>query len=337
MLGLSSSVDRTKKIMFNTPLIAIVGPTAVGKSTLALHLPHIFGGEIVSADSRQVYKGMDIGTAKPSLQERSQVPHHLIDILDPDQPYSLESFLQLAHHAIQDIHSRGALPLVVGGTGQYLWALLEEWRLPPSTPDGVLRSQLEEEAQTNGVHALHDRLKEADPEAAATIDPRNVRRVIRALEIYQSTGKLPSKLRTKEPSPYRVLIIGLTLERKELYRRIDCRVDMMMEMGLLEEARGILERGYSPSLPAMSSIGYKEMMLHLSGQLTLEEAVRRIKFETHRFVRRQYTWFSLKDPRIRWLEAAPDTNHQAQVLVERFLAVKDDCDKIASHSQLSTS
>ena len=326
--------DFSKDIMFNTPVIAIVGPTSVGKSALALHLARTFGGEIVSADSRQVYRGMDIGTAKPTSQERSQVPHHLVDILGPDEPYSLETFLQLAHQAIRDIHSRGALPLVVGGTGQYLWALLEGWRLPPSRPNGVLRFQLEEEARIKGATSLHNRLKEVDPEAASDIDPRNVRRVIRSLEIYHTTGKVPSELRVKGPSPYQALIIGLTMERKELYQRIDRRLDAMVEMGLIGEIQSLMEAGFSPDLPAMSSIGYKEMALNLSGELTLEEAIRRIKYETHRFVRRQYTWFSLNDTRIRWLEAAPDAHRQAQELVEEFLATSSEYDKIASTERL---
>ena len=317
--------------MSKAPLIAIVGPTAVGKSALAQHLARFQGCEIVSADSRQVYRYMDIGTAKPTPEERSQALYHLVDILDPDQPYNLEAFLRLASEAIGNIHRRDALPLVVGGTGQYLWALLEGWRLPPSRPDNQFRSKLEEKARKHGSQSLHDTLKEVDPDAASAIDPRNVRRVILALEIYHTTSNPPSEQRAKGPHPYRALIIGLTMDRKELYQQIDRRIDAMMEEGLLEEVRQLLHMGYSPGLPAMSSIGYQEMVLHLAGQLTLEEAVLRIKHNTHRFARRQYAWFSLKDPRIQWLEAGDDTERHAQALVEQFLAAQDEYDKIASN------
>ena len=301
------------------PVLFIVGPTAVGKSALALKLARTFDGEILSADSRQVYRYMDIGTAKPSVHERAQVHHHLIDILDPDQRYSLALFLDLARRAIQDTHSRKVLPIVVGGTGQYIWALLEGWQVPRVPADPALREMLEQEAGTDGGTSLYQRLRVVDPQAADRIDPRNLRRVIRALEVYHSAGTPASQLRRKETPPYRCLVIGLTISRKALHLSIDRRVDSMMSNGLVDEVRSLIERGYSPDLPAMSSMGYKQIRTHLEGGITLEQAVQRTKYETHRFARQQHTWFRLDDPRIEWLEPGPETEAAAKTLVERFL------------------
>ncbi len=288
-----------------TPLLAIVGPTAVGKSTLALRLAGVLGGEIVNADSRQVYRFMDIGTAKPSPQERAVVPHHLVDIITPDQEFSLALFLRLAGEAIQDIASRGKLPVLVGGTGQYVWGLLEGWQVPEVPPDPELRRALEARARAGGAAALYEELARLDPQAASRIDPRNVRRVVRALEVlHASPDRLPSPPRKAAP-PYRAVVLGLTLERGELYRRIDQRVDDMVARGWVAEVERLLAMGYSPALPAMSGIGYKELVQHLRGELSLEEAVRRTKHRTHRFVRHQYAWFRLDDPRVRWHQATP--------------------------------
>ena len=298
-----------------TPVLFIVGPTAVGKSSLALKLANAFDGEIVSADSRQVYRFMDIGTAKPSADDRAEVRHHLIDILDPDQPYSLALFLDLAHQAIQDIHSRKVLPIVVGGTGQYIWALLEGWQVPHVPTDPGLREKLEREAEQAGTATVYQRLREVDPQAADRIDPRNLRRVIRALEIYHFAGTSSSDLRRRETPPYRSLVIGLTIVRKTLYQSIDHRVDAMVESGLVEEMRGLIEKGYRPDLPAMSSMGYKQVGMYLGGNLTLEQAVQQTKYETHRFARQQYTWFRQDDPRIEWLEPAPEMEAMAESLV----------------------
>ena len=314
-------------------IIVILGPTAVGKSSLAMHLARAFKGEIINADSRQVYRRMDIGTAKPSAEDRSHVRHHLIDILDPDQDFSLAIFLELAHRAIQDIHARGVLPIVVGGTGQYLWALLEGWQVPHVPPNAELRQQLEEKAGREGTEALHRELAKVDPEAASRIDPHNVRRVIRALEVYGSTGMPPSTFRHKEPPPYRALIIGLTMSREALYCMIDQRVEEMLEHGLLAEVQGLLRTGYSLMPPWMSSMGYKELGLYLNGELTLEEASERIKMETHRFARKQYAWFHLADDRIHWLDAGPDANPRAKEVVGRFLREVGGCGKITSTTQ----
>lgn len=304
------STDPSRK-----PLVAIVGPTAVGKSALALFLARRFDGEIVNADSRQVYRRMDIGTAKPSLEERRQVPHHLIDILDPDQEFSLQVFLKRAREAINDICSRNKLPLLVGGTGQYIWALLEGWCPPKAAPDHGLRARL----QAMGADGLFRELERVDPESAASIGPHNVRRLVRALEVYHRTGLPFSQARRKSSPEYDPLVLGLTAPRPELYRKIDNRIDIMVESGWVEEVKTLLEQGYAPDLPSMSSVGYAELASHLQGEISLEEAVRRAKHRTHRFARHQYAWFRLRDPRIHWLESAPGAEMVAEALVREFL------------------
>lgn len=302
------------------PLVAIVGPTAVGKSALALRLAPRWQGEIVSADSRYLYRFMDIGTATPTPEELAAVPHHLINILDPDQPFSLAEYQELAYRAIEDILARGRLPFLVGGTGQYVWAVLEGWQVPHVPPDPALRARLAERARIAGPLALHRELAAVDPVAAARIHPHNVRRVIRALEVYYHTGQPISAQQTARPPDYQTLIIGLTLPRAELYRRIDQRFDEMVARGWVEEVRRLLERGYSPDLPSMTSLGYREIVRYLRGECTLDAALRRVKAQTHRFARQQYTWFRLDDPRIHWLTAGPEAEAQAEALIRDFLA-----------------
>ena len=301
----------------------------MGKSGLALTLARAFNGEIISADSRQVYRFMDVGTAKPSSEDQAEIRHHLIDILDPDKDFSLALFLDMAHEAIEDVHARGKLPIVVGGTGQYVWALVEGWQVPHIPPDQRLRQELEERVNREGPDSLHRTLYQIDAETASKINSHNVRRVIRALETYHATGVVPSTLRRKQAPGYPHLIIGLTTSRENLYRMIDRRVDEMMEAGLVDEVRSLLEMGYSTELPCMSSMGYRETALHLMGELTLEEASQRIKYETHRFARRQYAWFRLKDPRIHWLEANDDPGPLAEALVKGFLIESRGCGTIA--------
>ena len=283
-------------------LIAIVGPTAMGKSRLALGLARALDAEIVNADSRQVYRYMDIGTAKPGLQERSSVPHHLIDIVDPDVPFSLALYQSLAYAAIEDILRRGKQPLLVGGSGLYVWSVIENWRIPRVPPDPRFRRQMEELAATEGAESLYRRLQELDPEAARNIDLRNVRRVIRALEVCQATGAPFSEIKTKQGLPFDTLIIGLTCRRDHLYQRIDARVDNMIQQGLVDEVRGLMERGYGFDLPAMSSVGYRQVGKFLLGETDLATAVQQIKFETHRFARHQYAWFRLTDKRVHWID-----------------------------------
>lgn len=316
-----------------TPVLFMVGPTAVGKSALALHLAQIFDGEIINADSRQIYRRMNIGTAKPSPEDRADVPHHLLDILEPDEEFSLSVFLDLARASITAIHGRGRFPIVVGGSGQYIWALVEGWQVPHVPPANELRRDLEERAGREGGEALHRELRELDPDSAARIDPHNLRRVIRALEIHAATGEGIPEARSKQTPDYDLLILGITTARKLLYDAIDRRVDRMLEKGLVAEVEDLLRVGYSSDLPSMSGIGYKQTALYVGGALTLEEAVHRTKFETHRFVRRQYTWFRPGDQRITWLEAGPELYPQATASVTRFLDSVQDCDRITSTSE----
>ena len=292
-----------------------------------MELAQVFHGQIINADSRQVYRYMDIGTAKPSPEEQRLVPHHLIDLIDPDQRFHLASFLALANQAITDIASQGQLPIVVGGTGQYVWALVEGWQVPKVAPDSVLRAELEGEAQSMGTDVLHQRLKQIDPIAAARIHPNNLRRLVRALEVRQSVAS--ASWQEKDPPDFDSLVIGLTMDRDQLYHRIDLRVDRMMEAGLLQEVNKLLEMGYAPELPAMGSTGYRELAQHLRGDISLEEAVQRIKYATHRLARRQYAWFRLADPHIHWLDASEGLLEQSESLVGRFLASKLPCDTMA--------
>jgi tRNA dimethylallyltransferase len=285
-------------------VIAIVGPTAVGKSELALQLAQYFPVEIIGADSRQVYRYMDIGTNKPSPAERASVPHHVIDVIEPDEDFSLTMYHQLATEALKAIQKKGKLPLLVGGSGLYVWALVEGWKIPQVPPDQKLRRQLEARAEQKGSQSLYRELQDIDPAAAAKINPSNIRRIIRALEIYHTSGQPPSRLQHKEAPGFPILLVGLTRERSELYRRIDWRVDKMIQMGLIEEVEQLLKKGYSPSLPSMSGIGYKQIGQFLRGEMTLPQAVDKIKYETHRLARHQYAWFRLGDSRIQWFDTS---------------------------------
>lgn len=301
------------------PLIAIVGPTALAKSKLALNLVQGFDGEIVSADSRQVYRYMDIGTAKPSLEERSLVRHHVIDVVDPDDDFSLALFHQLANEALEAISRRGKIPFLVGGSGLYIWSLLEGWSLPQVPPHPDLRRNLQARAQAEGSDVLYEELQGLDPVAAECIDPKNMRRVIRALEVYQATGKPFSQWQQKQPPPFQILIIGLTAERDELYRRIDSRVDDMIRRGLVDEVKGLLQRGYSLSLPSMSGLGYKQIGMFLQGEVDLRSAIQNIKYETHRFARHQYAWFRLSDERIHWFDIKQKYEGLVEELISGFM------------------
>ncbi len=272
-------------------LIALIGATGVGKTALAIQIAQRFNGEIVGADSRQIYRYMDIGTAKPTPAERAAAPHHLIDVTDPDQPLSLAEYQRLAYAAIADIHARGKLPLLVGGTGQYVTAVLEGWRAPEVPPDPALRAELEALCAQHGTAALVERLQALDPLSAARIDPHNARRLIRALEVCLISGKPFSAQRRKAPPPYRVLEIGLHLPREALFPRLDARIARMMADGLLEEVAQLQRRGYDPRLPSLSGLGYAQLGAHLRGECSLEEALSAFKRETRAFVRRQETWF----------------------------------------------
>lgn len=284
-------------------LLVIIGPTAVGKSAFAIHLAERLDGAVVNVDSRQVYRHMNIGTAKPSAEDRARIPHYLIDFMNPDEVYSLATFLRLAQNAILTIKKRRRIPILVGGTGQYVWGLLEGWQAPDVPPDESLRRRLEERAESEGLDVLVRELSRIAPQRAADIDVKNPRRVIRALEVAHSNPGQRARRKPNVPPPYDVHIIGLTLERRELYRRIDERVDSMIEAGFVDEVRDLIGRGYDQEQPSMSSVGYGELAQHIRGESTLESAIKRIKFRTHRYARQQYTWFRLDDPRISWFDA----------------------------------
>lgn len=302
------------------PLVVIVGSTGVGKTTLSLELAHHLKCEVVSADSRQIYRGMDIGTAKATPAEREQVPHHLLDLADPDQVITLAQYQSRAYQAVDAILARGHVPLLVGGTGLYVRAVVEGWTIPRVPPDRGLREDLERLAEEQGAEALHRRLAEVDPVSARRIDPRNVRRVIRALEVYRGTGRPFSAFQRREPPPYRILWIGLTMPRADLYRRLDRRIEAMLEAGLVEEVRSLLQAGYGLDLPAMSGVGYREIGRYLQGELDLDEAVVLMNRRTRRLVRHQYNWFRLEDPRIHWYDARrPETPQQVLRRVRDFL------------------
>ena len=292
------------------PLIVLVGPTAVGKTTLSLHLAEVLDGEIISADSRQVYREMDIGTDKVTPEARARVPHHLIDVVRPNETLTLAQFQRLAYAAIDDIAARGRLPFLVGGSGQYVRAVVEGWGVPEVVPQEGLRTALEGLSTEELVRWL----VALDPVAAARVDQRNRRRLIRALEVTLVSGRPISAQQVKSPPPYRVLQVGLTLARPLLYQRIDTRVERMMEAGLLDETRRLSER-YGWGLPAMSGLGYAQLGTYLRGETTLEEAVAAIKRETRRLVRHQANWFKRDDVSIRWFDTA-DGSHAVDT-VER--------------------
>ena len=290
-------------------LLVILGPTAVGKTSLSLQIAEQFDGEIISADSRYFYRGMDIGTAKPSVAEQAQVPHHLIDICNPDETLTLGEYQRLAYRRIDAVLENGRLPILVGGTGQYVKAVVEGWGIPEVPPHPDLREALE----SLGGPELARWLQRLDPTAAERIDPRNVRRVVRALEVTLVTGQPITELQRKTPPPYNIQMIGLIRDRETLYQRIDQRVDQMMTAGLLAELEGLREAGYGRSLPAMSGLGYQQLWAYLEGEMTLDEAVERIKFETHRFARQQNTWFGQDDPCIEWFEMGGDGGETAVI------------------------
>lgn len=282
-------------------LLVLVGPTAVGKTAAALELAERLNGEIVSADSRYLYRGMDIGTAKPTPAEQARVPHHLIDVTTPDQPWSLAQYQAAAYTAIDGILARGRVPLLVGGTGQYIRAILEGWVIPPGGETPAVRQELEATLAQAGLAPLVAQLQALDPASAAQVDVRNPRRVLRALEVVLTTGNSFMAQRQKNPPPYRVVQLGLALPRPTLYARIDARVDAMLAAGLVAEVLGLLALGYGWELPAMSALGYRQIGAYLRGEATLAEAVQAIKRDTHVFVRRQANWFKPTDPQIRWL------------------------------------
>jgi len=301
-------------------LVTIVGPTATGKSSLALLLARQFKGEIISADSMQVYRGMDVGTAKPSVAERRMVPHHLIDILDPDQDYSAALFRQQADEIIRELHRLKTPIFLAGGTGLYLKALTRGLFRGPAA-DLNLRLLFHQEAEAEGTGSLHRKLKSLDPNAAARIHPQDRFRLIRALEVYFQSSKPISNFQKEhgfEEEPYEVLKIGLEYERGELYRRIELRVEKMIENGWVDEVRSLLEHGYSPNLRALQSLGYKHIVSYLVGRIDIAEAIRLIKRDTRRYAKRQITWFKA-DSEITWFFNESESLENIRKAVEGFI------------------
>lgn len=285
------------------PIVVLVGPTAVGKSDVAIDLAKQLQGEIVTADSMQVYQGMNIGTAKPTPEQQKEIPHHLIDVVPPDQPFNVARYRDLAHAVIAGIHSRDRLPIVSGGTGLYIRAILDEFALPGTEADPQVRSRLEAEAKAEGNRAFHERLEAIDPETAGRLHPNDVRRVVRAMEVYETTGKTMSQhlLEAQQRKPrYHSVHVGLTRPRPELYQRIDLRVDQQLADGLVAEVQGLMQR-YELNKTARQALGYKEFIDYLEGRCTLAEAAERLKRETRRYAKRQYTWFR-RDERLRWFD-----------------------------------
>lgn len=307
------------------PLIILAGPTAVGKTKASIGLAKAIGGEIVSADSMQVYRHMDIGSAKITKEEMEGVPHHLIDCLDPEEPFHVAKFQEMAREAIQKIYEKGHIPILTGGTGFYIQAVLYDIDFTEEKGDDGIRKELEEFARLHGPEALHRELEKVDRKAAEAIHANNVRRVVRALEYFRLTGEQISVHNERErqkTSPYQFAFFVLNDEREHLYERIDRRVDQMMEEGLLEEVIRLKEAGYSRDLVSMQGLGYKELLSYLDGEITLEEAVRIIKRDTRHFAKRQITWFK-REPDVIWINKQTYHYEEDAVLAEMLDCLKE--------------
>lgn len=298
------------------PMIILTGPTAVGKTDLSIQLAKAMNGEIISADSMQVYRHMDIGSAKVTPEEMDGVPHHLIDVLEPEEEFNVVVFQKLAKEALTGIYERGHIPIIVGGTGFYIQALLYDIDFTENDGDTAIRRELEKLAQTQGAGCLHQMLQEIDPESAAAIHQNNVKRVIRAIEFYRQTGKkisLHNEQEREKQSPYQFLYYVLDTDRKTLYERIDRRVDLMMEHGLVDEVKHLADMGCTRDMVSMQGLGYKEILDYLSGEISLEEAVYILKRDTRHFAKRQITWFK-RERDVRWLELEQFQNDRKKVL-----------------------
>ncbi|MBH26569.1 MAG: tRNA (adenosine(37)-N6)-dimethylallyltransferase MiaA [Chloroflexi bacterium] len=305
------------------PLVVVVGPTSVGKTEYSIELASQLNGEIISADSRQVYKGLDIGTAKPNMNTRKLIEHDLVDIVDPKKIYNLAQFKNDAIISINAVFSKSKLPILVGGTGQYIWGLLENWDISDVPPNDERRSQL----YSFSVEELLDILKDLSMDAFEKVDPKNPRRIVRAIEKEEFFKIHPQKERfisTTDQPWNRILIVGLTLPRDQLYLKIDQRVDFMINSGWIEEVRTLLNDGIDENLPSMSSLGYRELLSYIHGDLSLDTAVERIKFATHRFARGQYNWFRLDDKRINWFDSTESFDLAIEFARNWILSHKSD-------------
>ena len=297
-------------------LVVVCGPTAVGKTDAAIALAQRLNAEIVCADSRTVYRGMDIGTAKPTLAQRARVPHHMLDIADPNQVVTLATYRDKAVQVIADIRTRRRVPLLTGGSGLYIRAVVDGLTIPQVPPDTALRAELESDERAHPGR-LHAKLQRVDPQAAARIHPHNIRRLVRALEVYERTGQPISSLQRTDPIGAAVRV-ALTMDHEALYSRIDARVDAQLAAGLIAEVQHLLGRGFVPTLPAMRGLGYKEIIEYLQGGVGREEAVRRLKRNTRHFAKRQFTWFR-RDSRIQWLDVTTLTSDQVAEEIDRMI------------------
>jgi tRNA dimethylallyltransferase len=299
----------------------LTGPTGSGKTALAVDLVERFGGEVVSCDSRQVYTYLDIGTAKPDPNELRRARHHLIDYVDPAEPYTVTRYRDDADAVLPDLAQRNQIAWVVGGSWHYIQALVDRIEPPKVPPSPELRAELEREAAEHGPEALHARLATLDPTAAAAIDRRNVRRVVRALEVTLTLGRPFSEVGRARGSPLPALKLALSMPRPVLYERVDRRVDAMIAAGWVDEVRSLIARGYDETLPSLSSHGYREMMAVARGTMSLEEAAQKTKWMVHAYIRRQTSWLK-QQPEYHWIEAGPDAVEQASSLVATYLTAR---------------
>ncbi|MEH7115556.1 tRNA (adenosine(37)-N6)-dimethylallyltransferase MiaA [Neobacillus niacini] len=318
-----------KRVDSKQKLLVIIGPTAVGKTKLSIELAKRYNGEIISGDSMQIYRGMDIGTAKIKIKEMEGIPHHLIDIKEPDESFSVAEFQQLVRAKITEITSKGKLPIIVGGTGLYIQAVIYDYQFSEAPADEEFRLQLEVKAKEFGNEALHDELTMVDPDSARQIHPNNIRRVIRALEIFHCTGKIMSDYQNNQQPDllYETALIGLTMEREMLYERINTRVEMMMSEGLIEEV-SLLHKDGIRDCQSIQAIGYKEIYDYLDGKVRLEEAVDNLKQNSRRYAKRQLTWFRNKMD-VEWFDmtVVPDLSKKITEIshyVEGKLQVKSN-------------
>lgn len=305
------------------PILVIAGPTASGKSDLAFKLASQFNGEIINADSRQVYIGMEIGTNSPDQEYFSIIPHHLFSFLKPDEKFNVGLYKPMAIKKIYEVQQKGKLAIIVGGTGQYIWSLLEGWNIPNVSPDLEYRRLLEQKSNTGPNDGLYEELMKIDPGSGLTINRNNKRRIIRALEIFKVTGIPASTLKTKTPPQWKYLLIGLTMERTKLYSASDKQIDNMFNQGWIDEVKALISKGYDWELSSMSSLGFKEIGDYIKGEKSLEETIKMIKTDTHRFIRSQYGWFRLNDKRIHWINHSPTDTSYAINLVRKKLYSKD--------------
>lgn len=304
--------------LMNKPLIVIGGPTASGKTKIGIELAKSLDGEIISADSMQVYRHMDIGTAKPTPQEMENIPHHLLNIVNPDEEWNVALFQQKAKKAIEDIYQKKKIPIIVGGTGFYIQSVIYDIEFKETKKDGDYRNSLEQKAKIEGSGILHQQLERIDPISAKNIHPNNVKRIIRALEYYQQTGEpisLHNEIEKQKSTPYQLVFFALTMERTLLYERINKRVDQMIEKGLIAEVNALLKQGYGPQLVSMQGLGYKEIIEYLLGNCSLEEAIYILKRDTRHFAKRQLTWFR-REKEVNWIHVDQEQFNYTQIMTK---------------------